>query len=112
MVKAITDGVVIFSGTANGYGGVIAIRHIINDGVYIAVYGHLKPSSLVKNNTSVSRDQSIGILGAGNTSETDGERKHLHFALHRGQELNLKGYVNNQKDLKNWLDPLSLIFTE
>ena len=111
-VKAIADGVVIFSGTASGYGGVIAIRHIINDEIYVAIYGHLKPNSLVKNNTSVSRGQLIGVLGIGNTSETDGERKHLHFGFHRGQEINLKGYVNNQQDLKNWLDPLSFIFTE
>ncbi len=108
-VKAITDGQVIFSGTATGYGGVIAIQHKISTEPFIGIYGHLDPTSLKLKGFTVSKGEQIAILGDGFTSETDNERKHLHFGLLRGQKLNLAGYLKSDTDLTGWIDPLSVL---
>jgi len=108
-VFAIADGQVIYTGNVNGYGGVVAIKHHINGQNYVAIYGHLNPNSLVKNNTNVIAGQKIGILGIGYSSETDGERKHLHFSLKLGDDLDLTGYVKNKSDLDKWINPEKLI---
>lgn len=105
-VHAITDGIVEISQTADGYGGVIAIRHTIDGEQVISIYGHLRPSSLLPVKTSVTAGQQVGELGSGGTDETDGERKHLHFALVRGNRVDLRGYVESETELTQWLDPL------
>lgn len=107
-IHTILDGKVLFSGQAQGYGGVIAIQHNIDNRPVIAIYGHLKPKSMIPINSEVKKDQVIGILGKGYTSETDHERKHLHFALYPGTKLNLLGYVQKESELLNWINPLSL----
>jgi murein DD-endopeptidase MepM/ murein hydrolase activator NlpD len=103
-VLAIYPGTVIYSGFVKGYGGLVAIQHPN----FISLYGHLKPASLVKNNSKVEINQSIGILGKAYSPETDGERKHLHFAIIKGNKLYFRGYVQNQSELKLWLNPLDL----
>jgi len=108
-VVAVADGTVVYSGTVNGYGGVVVIRHIINEVTYTGLYGHLDPKSNVANGTQVSAGDQIGILGDGGTAETDGERKHLHFALHRGPSVVLAGYVQSEKELAAWVDPTKII---
>ncbi|MDO8558020.1 MAG: M23 family metallopeptidase [bacterium] len=113
-VLAIADGVVVRSGKAQGYGGVVAVRHNIHsagagqvgDDSYLAVYGHLNPKTLIKLGTHVKAGQAIGVLGKGFTIETDGERRHLHFGLYTGQEVNIAGYVLQESELQNWVDPV------
>ena len=107
-IYAIADGTVVYASTASGYGGVVSIQHQINGQNYMAIYGHLNPASLIKNNSTVKAGQKIGILGEGFSNETDEERKHLHFSLRLGNNLNLAGYVKNKIDLDNWVDPLLL----
>jgi murein DD-endopeptidase MepM/ murein hydrolase activator NlpD len=107
-VYAIADGTVLTARTATGYGGVMAIQHTINGKKYIAVYGHLDPKSLVATGTSVKAGQQIAILGDGYSSETDGERKHLHFGIVKGTTLTIAGYVQTQVELAKWIDPLTL----
>lgn len=106
-VIAVADGTVVSSQVVDGYGGVILIKHTINGLTYVAVYGHLDPKSLVANNKTVKAGDPIGVLGDGGSSETDGERKHLHFGLVKGGGINLKGYVSTQTELSAWADPLS-----
>lgn len=107
-VQAIADGTVLSAQRASGYGGVVAIQHKINGQTTIAIYGHLDPASLVKANATVKAGQQLGILGEGDSPETDGERKHLHFALIPGTALDRRGYVANEEELKRWRDPLTL----
>jgi murein DD-endopeptidase MepM/ murein hydrolase activator NlpD len=107
-VHSITDGQVIYSGWVSGYGGVIVIRYEINGQTYTGLFGHLKPSSLLKVNTLVKKGDQIGVLGTAYSHDTDGERRHLHFALHKGQELVLLGYVPKESELSGWVDPLTL----
>ncbi|OHA53787.1 MAG: hypothetical protein A2991_00885 [Candidatus Terrybacteria bacterium RIFCSPLOWO2_01_FULL_58_14] len=55
----------------------------------------------------VAAGERIGVLGAGDTSETDGERKHLHFAILKDGAVDLRGYVQNQSELSLWYDPFT-----
>lgn len=106
-VFAVADGTIKYSGLVNGYGGVEILSFKLNNQDYLALYGHLKPSSLIANNTNVRAGEQIAVLGQGYSTETDGEREHLHFAIYLGTDFNFKGYVQNQTELKNWLDPLN-----
>lgn len=107
-VKTIADGKIIHAGTAQGYGGVVAIQYEIDNQAIVAIYGHLDPAALPDAGTTVKAGDTIGRLGDGFTPETDGERKHLHLSLHKGTTLNIRGYVQNQSELSDWLDPLSI----
>jgi len=107
-VHAIADGTVLVARRASGYGGVIAIQHTIADSEYVAIYGHLEPASLVARGASVKAGEVIGQLGDGGTPEMDGERKHLHFGIKPGTDSDIRGYVDSEAELANWLDPLEL----
>ena len=103
-VYSIDDGQIIYSGEVNGYGGFIAIQY----SQYIGIYGHLRPKSLLPNKSVVKKGDIIGVLGTGYTSETDGERKHLHFAILKGTKIDFRGYVQSKSELSLWLNPLDL----
>jgi len=106
-VKAIAPGTVVLSRRVSGYGGVVVIRHDINGQQILILYGHLDPSSLVAVNTQVAASQVIGKLGEGYTAATDYERKHLHLGMLKGKTVDLRGYVNTEKELlAGWYNPL------
>jgi len=105
-VFGVADGTVVYSGFVNGYGGLIIIRQ--DDG-YSSLYGHLKITSLIKKGADVKRGDKIAELGESFSQDTDGERKHLHFAVYKGDGLNFKGYVQNKKDLAGWQDPVDYL---
>lgn len=107
-VRAIADGTVELAQTADGYGGVVVIAHELDGTTYRTVYGHLDPANLPEVSAELKQNDPIGRLGDGASTETDGERKHLHLALYKGSEPNLKGYVDTETELKDWLDPVSL----
>jgi len=107
-VVAIADGTIRTATTATGYGGVTVVEHQIDGDPVMALYGHLEPESLRAIGASVQAGDNLGVLGQGNTSATDGERKHLHFALRRGTDIDLRGYVSQQNDLNQWIDPLTI----
>ncbi|MFA6308113.1 MAG: M23 family metallopeptidase [Patescibacteria group bacterium] len=109
VVRAIADGVVVRSGWVSGYGGMIAIGHNIDNKDYIVIYGHLDPDSLPLINTQVFKGDDIAILGKGYSNETDGERKHLHFAIYTGKDINVRGYVASKAELAKWLDPVEFL---
>lgn len=106
-VSAIADGTVLTNRTASGYGGVVVIRHAIGNETLLALYGHLDPQTLPPQGKVVARGESIGLLGERGTSETDGERKHLHFAILKDGAVDLRGYVQNQEELTRWENPLT-----
>ncbi len=108
LVRAIADGTVVVSRTADGYGGVVAIQHTIDNQPMIAIYGHLDQTSMIRDGATVAAGEQIGILGDGGTPETDGERKHLHFGLLPGTTVDLRGYVQDKSELSAWRDPLML----
>lgn len=106
-IFSIAKGTVVFAGHVNGYGGVIMIRYTIDKETVTALFGHLRIASFtVKVGQSVSVGQKIALLGAGYTSETDGERKHLHFGIIKGTTITYRGYVSSKNQLSAWEDPV------
>jgi hypothetical protein len=105
-VMAICSGPLLESRSASGYGGVAVQSCRIDNQDVTVVYGHLK---LVSVSTVVGRQMSAGqkfaVLGKGYTSETNGERKHLHLGIHKGTAINILGYVSSPAGLESWLDP-------
>jgi murein DD-endopeptidase MepM/ murein hydrolase activator NlpD len=105
-VKAICDGNIVAKKYASGYGGVTVESCQINNETTTVIYGHLKLSSVNKNaGDEIKSGDTLGILGANKSVETDGERKHLHLGIHKGIDINIKGYVQSQSELSGWLDP-------
>lgn len=103
-VKAIADGQVLASQTADGYGGVIVLRHQIKGENRAVIYGHLDPRSMLKKDTIVKAGDQIAILGDGFSPETDNERQHLHLAILKTEVIDLRGYVQKPAELENWLN--------
>lgn len=105
-VVAIADGTVVQSKTVDGYGGLVVVQHHdVGGRALVGIYGHLDPSSLRTTGT-VKKGEQLGMLGEGFSTETDGERKHLHFGLYTGAGIDIRGYVATEGELTNWIDPL------
>ncbi|MBM2820469.1 MAG: hypothetical protein HW405_229 [Candidatus Berkelbacteria bacterium] len=107
-VYAITDGTVVLSRTASGYGGVFMIEIQLNGTPHTILYGHIRPSSLPKVGQKIIKGEQLAVLGTGYSSETDGERQHLHLSILADDRIDVKGYVSSKSQLTGWIDPLSL----
>ena len=105
-VKALCDGNFLMAKVASGYGGV-AVQNCVLDGQAVTVvYGHIRFESVTaKVGTVLKSGDLIAYLGNAYSSETDGERKHLHLAIHKGTSINILGYVQSKTELIGWLDP-------
>lgn len=105
-VFAIADGVVRRNDWVKGYGGVIVMVHAIEGKTFTAIYGHLDlASSSLHAGDKISKGDRIAYLGEGGTTETDGERKHLHFALYEGEDVRIQGYEPTRGELEKWINP-------
>lgn len=103
-VFAICEGEVLFSGTVEGYGGLLVENCMIKGEEVTVLYGHVDPTDLPKTGAKLSKGESFAILGENRSSETDGNRKHLHLGIHRGHELDILGYVQKEEDLATYMD--------
>lgn len=105
-VKAVCSGKLEMKKYATGYGGVAVENCELDSELITVVYGHLKLASISKNaGDDLQAGDTLGILGSAYSKETDGERKHLHFGLHKGTAVSILGYVQNKTELANWIDP-------
>jgi murein DD-endopeptidase MepM/ murein hydrolase activator NlpD len=104
-VNAICTGPLLLKKWASGYGGVMVQQCTIANEPVTVIYGHVRLSSVnfVKGD-HISAGTHLGVLGTGYSTETDGERKHLHLGIHKGTLVNILGYVQNKAELSNWLD--------
>lgn len=112
VISAMCDGKLLRAGTASGYGGYAVESCIVAGQNVTIVYGHLRATSISKKvGDSLKAGESFAKLGKGYSSETDGERKHLHLGIVKGKAVNIKGYVSSKEALKGWLDyqKLSLV---
>ncbi len=104
-ITAVCTGPLLLKESASGYGGVAVQACQLNNQDITVVYGHLKLSSITKiKGQPLTAGETIGILGKAYSSETDGERKHLHLGIHKGTAMNIKGYVQTPEQLNDWLD--------
>lgn len=101
-VVAMDEGKVIQVGKIKGYGGVVIIKHQ----EFLSLYGHVVAN--VVEGQRVRKGEKIAVLGKGYSSDTNGERKHLHFGIIKGEKVDLSGYVHDRSDLDFWIDPMSL----
>jgi murein DD-endopeptidase MepM/ murein hydrolase activator NlpD len=110
-IKAVCNGKMLSKSYATGYGGVLVQSCELEGSPITVIYGHLKLSSVSKKiGDNVSAGDALGILGKGYSDETNGERKHLHLGFHKGNVINLLGYVNTQEQLiDGWIDPCQYV---
>lgn len=108
-VFALCAGKIVYSGFAGGYGGLIIQRCTINKQAVTVLYGHLKISSLAPDGMRLKPGQSIALLGANKSHDTDQNRKHLHLGIHKGKSLDLRGYVQTEEELSGYIDPATVL---
>ncbi len=112
-IYAICDGPLITKQFAKGYGG-YALQHCMLNGEKVTIlYGHLDLQSITAVAAQpLTRGETIGVLGEGYSLETDGVRKHLHLGVHRGTEIDIRGYVQETSEVNAWLDVLPYLQDE
>jgi hypothetical protein len=103
MVPAFCDGKLLVAKYATGYGGVAVESCTLNGQAVTVIYGHLKVDTITTAST-LKKGDPIGLLGKGYSTETDGERKHLHLGIHKGTSVDIRGYASSG-ELSNWIDP-------
>jgi len=109
-VYAMCDGKLLMKKYASGYGGVAVQTCVIDNNSVTIIYGHLRLASIIPNvDDTLKAGQQIAVLGTGYSSETDGERKHLHLGIHKGTAVNILGYVQNKNDLGGWIDAMTIL---
>ncbi|HPN96527.1 MAG TPA: M23 family metallopeptidase [Candidatus Moranbacteria bacterium] len=109
-IKAICEGKILEKRIASGYGGVLIQSCFLENEPITVIYGHLNMESIdKKTGENLEAGEKIGFLGRNESAETDRERKHLHLGIHKGKEINIRGYANNENELKDWLDPMTIL---
>lgn len=106
-VYAIGDGTITYSQWTSGYGGCFILKIDINGSPHSVLYGHIRPLTLPSVGQTYKKGEQIAVLGTGYSTETDGERRHLHLGILSNDRIDVKGYVSAQSQLSGWLDPLS-----
>ena len=112
-IRAICTWPLLMKKWATGYGGVAVQKCQIDAQDVTIIYGHLKFESITTAiNTPLSAGDKLGILGLGYSHKTDGERKHLHLAIHKWTTVNILWYVQNSSELNQWIDPMKYFENE
>jgi murein DD-endopeptidase MepM/ murein hydrolase activator NlpD len=110
VVHSACEGPLKHKGEAEGYGGLLVQTCKYRDEEVTVLYGHVDPGSVGANiGDRLKAGQRIAILGDNKSAETSFTRKHLHFQIHKGEELQLLGYVQNQSELADYLDPEEIL---
>lgn len=105
-VRAMADGEVEVVQFASGYGGMIKIKHLIDNQTIHSIYGHVALNSAKVNvGDQVKAGQFLANLGRNNSEESDGERKHLHFGLYEGNDNRINGYEPEAAAVLKWINP-------
>lgn len=105
-VRAVCSGKLRMKKIAAGYGGLAIQDCFLEKNPITVIYGHLKLDSIkLEAGADLKVGDILGILGKGQSPETDGERKHLHLGFYKGKEINILGYIKNKNALADWIDP-------
>lgn len=109
-VKSIAVGTVKEVRAVSGYGGLIVIEYNLGGNIYTAYFGHINlEAATVKAGDHVAAGEHIVDLGPQCSSANGNVRKHLHFGLHKGSAIDVRGYVPSQSVLSSWADPKVLL---
>ena len=108
VVYAICKGTLTKKGNVSGYGGVIVQScHFQNQPITV-LYGHISFSKNIGRmelGESIRFGDKLGLLADDKSTQSGGERKHLHLSINKGSELDLRGYVQQNSALASWIDP-------
>lgn len=108
-VTAVCGGPLRSKLSVGGYGGLATQSCVLDDKSVSVFYGHMKLGSInTKEGEYLAPGDFLGHLGQGFSSETDGERKHLHLGIYQGAGNDIRGYVQSQSDLTNWINFVQL----
>jgi murein DD-endopeptidase MepM/ murein hydrolase activator NlpD len=104
-IYALCGGKILVKNFVSGYGGVLIQECSIEGETYTVLYGHLNlaTSDLIVGDNVVT-GQPIAELGADKSTDTAGERKHLHLGIHKGPAIEYRGYVSTSSELTSWVD--------
>ena len=103
-IRALCTGQLLQKRTASGYGGLAVQECTINNQNVRVVYGHIVLNS-IEHSVGDIIHQAEAFAHLGNQGpNTDNERKHLHLGIHRGDSIDIKGYVQTEIELTNWID--------
>ena len=108
-VKAVCDGNVLKSGVVEGYGGVIIQQCVLDNQDVTVIYGHLDTATLAFENMHVIQGQRIGTLAPHKSEASGNTRKHLHLGIHKGTDIDVRGYVDSEEELNEFLDPKEVL---
>lgn len=109
-VYVICTGFVRQARYASGYGGVVVQDCVIEGQAVTVIYGHLDLASVTATvGSELLIGERLALLGDVGP-ETDGERKHLHLGIHKGKEVDIRGYVPTESALSEWIDPMAALF--
>jgi murein DD-endopeptidase MepM/ murein hydrolase activator NlpD len=104
-VYAICNGKLIMAEKKSGYGGLLVQECNLKNQSFTIIYGHIQLSSVEqKIGDYLTKGEKLALLGAAFSPDTDNNRKHLHLGIHSGAVIDIRGYVQNQSELENWLD--------
>lgn len=105
-VYAISDSILTYQNFVSGYGGVVILYLIIEN--LSVLYGHLDISQIKFSvGENIPGKTKIAYLADNFSTNSGGERQHLHFAIYKGKDLYFKGYEENKNILLNkFIDPV------
>lgn len=108
-VLAICAGDILYTGFAEGYGGLI-VQHCRLRGEDVTVmYGHLAEDGLSRIGAALKTGDRLGLLAPPYSAWSGGNRKHLHLGIHRGTHIDMRGYVQDPEELAAYIDPGSVL---
>jgi len=104
-VFAVCSGDVESVEKISGYGGVMVQKCILNNEDIRVIYGHINIDKIsIKEGEYLPSGKEFVIL-ADNASElSSGERKHLHLGIWKGTKIDVRGYVQDESELSEWID--------
>ncbi len=104
-VFAICSGKLLRKEKVSGYGGTVIQGCELEGQPVTVLYGHIQLNSVEQElGDYIFLGDPLALLGEASSNDTDGERKHLHLGIHKGTAINVRGYVQNESELKNWID--------
>jgi hypothetical protein len=111
-VYAVCDGPIVYQDWVEGYGGVVIQECTWKNEPVTVLYGHVSTDSFTaKKGDHITHGTRLAVLAPGRSKDSDGNRMHLHLGIHKGTELEFRGYLQDPKELDTYINPLS-IFSE
>ncbi len=108
-IFALCRGKVLFSGFAEGYGGLVVQQCTLQGKAVTVMYGHLTLEGLPKVKTTLRPGDKISVLAPANSHDSDGNRKHLHLGISNGTTIDMRGYVQTEAEMAEFLDPAKVV---